>query len=321
MEYYNYLTNILQFNWVQIFRLLSIASIVMIILFAANCSSKTIQKAPAEEGLKQVTVDGIQIAYLEQGKGDPIVLVHGIPTSSYMWRNMIGPLSAHNKVYALDLPGFGFSDPPPNGDYSIDEYARVFEGFIKKLSIKNLTIICHDWGGPLAAKYVIRNPNNYSKLIILDTFLHNDLPPYPLVLKIAKIRPFGEIFFWMAGRLAVKQGILDGVVNKSTITDDIVDKYYSAHGNPDKIVDSMLGTLRVEYKEDISYIEKSLHLINKPTLIIWGEKDKYLPIYLGERIHKDIPHSKLVKLPNCGHFLPEDNPEETTKIIQDFLKM
>jgi pimeloyl-ACP methyl ester carboxylesterase len=80
--------------------------------------------------MKQVSVNGINISYIDEGEGMPLVLVHGIPTSSFLWRNMIGDLSARWRVIALDLPGFGFSDPPPNGDYSIHRYAGILESFL-----------------------------------------------------------------------------------------------------------------------------------------------------------------------------------------------
>ncbi len=81
----------------------------------------------------------------------------------------------------------------------------------------------------------------------------------------------------------------------------------------------MLGTLRVDFREDLEFIENNLKTIEKPTLILWGEDDTFLPLSLGERIHKDITGSKMERIPNCGHFVPEDQPERATKIIVEFL--
>ena len=82
----------------------------------------------------------------------------------------------------------------------------------------------------------------------------------------------------------------------------------------------MLGTLRIDYMVDLEFIEKNLKTIQKPTLILWGEKDIYLPISRGNRIHKDILGSQMERIPNCGHFIPEDQPELATKKIVAFLR-
>ena len=87
------------------------------ILIVAGCGTQKETKAPLERiPMKQVSVNGIHVSYIEQGEGRPLVLVHGIPTSSFLWRNMVEELSVHGRVIALDLPGFGLSDPPSNGD-------------------------------------------------------------------------------------------------------------------------------------------------------------------------------------------------------------
>lgn len=295
--------------------------LALIFMMVASCSAQQQAHPPSERySMKQVSVDGLNISYLEKGKGDPIVLVHGIPTSSFLWRNMIEELSAHGRVIALDLPGFGFSDPPHDGDYRISNYARVLEGFLEALSIEEATLICHDLGGPISLTYALRNPDKYERLIILDTFLHRDLPPWPLSMKMAKIRPIGEIFMWIGGKSVFRDGLEGGVIDKSRISEGIVERYYMPDGNPDKLNGSMLGTLRVDYMQDLEFIEKNLKTIQKPTLIIWGEKDSYLPVSLGNRIHKDITGSQMERIPNCGHFIQEDQPELATEIIVAFLK-
>ena len=297
-----------------------VLNIIVIFLMVVNGGSQEGAYPPSEGySMKQVSVEGINISYVEKGKGNPIVLVHGIPTSSFLWRDMIEELSAHGRVIALDLPGFGFSDPPRNGDYRISNYAHVLERFFDALSIERATLVCHDLGGPISLTYALRHPGNYERLIILDTFLHRDLPPWPLSMKIAKIWPIGEIFLWIGGKSILRSGLEEGVVNKSRISEGVVKRYYMPDGNPDKLNRSMLGTLRIDYMKDLKFIEKNLRTIQKPTLILWGEEDTFLPISLGERIHKDIMGSKMERIPNCGHFIPEDQPELATKTIVAFL--
>jgi pimeloyl-ACP methyl ester carboxylesterase len=138
-------------------------------------------------------------------------------------------------------------------------------------------------------------------------------------MRIAKIRPIGEIFMWLGGESIARAGLEGGVVDKSRISEGVVRRYYMPDGNADKLNRSMLGTLRTDYTEDLEFIEKNLKTIEKPTLILWGENDRYLPLSLGDRIHKDIMGSQMEKIPNCGHYIPEDQPELAAKIIVEFL--
>ncbi len=289
-------------------------------LMGVGCSAKKETEPQLEQiPMKQVSVEGINISYIEKGEGNPLVFVHGSPTSSFLWRDMIEELSAHGRVIALDLPGFGFSDPPNNEDYTISNYARILESFLEVLSVEQATLICHDYGGPIVLTYALRHPEKYNRLIILDTFLHSDLPPWPLSWKIAGIWPFGEIFMRLGGQYITRSALEEGVKDKSRISDGIVQRYYMPDGNPDKLNKTMIGTFRVDYMEDLKFIEKNLKTIEKPTLILWGEDDKFLPLSLGDRIHKDIKGSRMEIIPNCGHFVQEDKPEKATEIIIGFL--
>jgi pimeloyl-ACP methyl ester carboxylesterase len=288
-------------------------------LTVAGCSAQNDAAPPEADPMKQVSVEGINISYLEEGEGTPIVLVHGIPTSSYLWRDMIKELSAHGRVVAPDLPGFGLSDPPPNGDYSISSYARLLGSFLDALSIERGTLICHDFGGPITLTYALQHPENYERLVILDTFLHTDLPDWGILYKLARIWPIGEAFMGLGGRSIARSGLEAGVVDKSRITEDVLRHYYMPEGTPDKLNDTYLGTLRIDYLEDLKFIEKNLTTIDKPTLIVWGENDAFLPLSLGERIHGDIAGSKMKTIPGCGHFVQEDQPGKVTKMIVGFL--
>lgn len=294
--------------------------LAVVFLMIVGCGSPKDPKSQQDETwMKKVTVEGINISYIDEGEGMPIVLVHGIPTSSFLWREMVVGLAAHGRVIALDLPGFGLSDPPVDGDYSISNYAGLLESFLETLSIEGGVLICHDFGGPVTIMYALQHPDKYSRLIILDTFLHTDLPDWGLFMKIAKIWPIGEAIMGIAGESIIGSGLKAGVVNKPMITNEIVRRYYMPDGNADKLKTSFLGTLRVDYIKDLKFIEENLNSIDKPTMIVWGENDVFIPLSLADRIHQDIEGSKIEIIPNCGHFLQEDEPKKVTEIIASFL--
>jgi pimeloyl-ACP methyl ester carboxylesterase len=138
-------------------------------------------------------------------------------------------------------------------------------------------------------------------------------------MKIAKVWPVGELFMWLGGKAVARSGLEEGVADKSRISEEVVGRYYMPDGNPKKMNRTMLGTLRVDYAEDLAFIERNLRTIEKPTLILWGEEDTFLPLYLADLIHRDIKGSRMETIPNCGHFIQEDEPERATEIIVAFL--
>ena len=269
--------------------------------------------------MRQVSVDGISISYVDQGEGAPIVLVHGIPTSSFLWRDMIGKLSNHGRIIAPDLPGFGLSEPPPNGDYSISNYARLLESFLRALSIHGGTLVCHDFGGPITVTYALRNPDKYERLVIVDTFLDTDLPDWGLFPKLAGVKPVGEAVMTVAGDSIIRSGLKAGVIDKSRISEAVVRRYYRPDGSPDKLNATYLGTLRAGYEDDLRFLEDGLSSIDKPTLIVWADHDVYLPLSLGERIHRRIAGSTMEVIANSGHYVQEDQPDELAELIVGFL--
>ena len=124
----------------------------------------------------------------------------------------------------------------------------------------------------------------------------------------------------LGGKSITRAGLEAGVVDKSRISDEVFHRYYMADESPDKVNETYLGTLRADSTKDLKFIEDNLRTIDKPTLIVWAEEDAFLPLSLGERIHQRIAGSRFVKLPACGHFLQEDEPETVTKLIIEFLE-
>ena len=119
---------------------------------------------------KFVDVNGSQMHYVEQGEGAPIILVHGNPTSSYLWRNIIPGLSAHGRVIAVDLIGMGKSDKP-DIDYRFASHAEYFEGFVEALDLADVTLVLHDWGGGIGLDYAASHPENVKAIALMEAVM------------------------------------------------------------------------------------------------------------------------------------------------------
>ena len=105
-----------------------------------------------------VNVEGMRLHYLECGSGEPVLLLHGWPTSSFLWRNVMGHIGKKSRAIALDLPGFGASDKPLDASYSFRFYSRVLDGFLSALNIDKTSLAVHDLGGPVGLYWACRNP-------------------------------------------------------------------------------------------------------------------------------------------------------------------
>jgi len=253
-----------------------------------------------------VHLDGLQIHYVDEGYASrPVVMVHGNPAWSYMWRNLIPSVSAGHRTIALDLMGFGKSDKPNPTLHDFPHHARIIAGFIQSLGLRKIVLIVHDWGGPFALNYAVRNPENIAGLVILNTFLTTDFRIPPNVA--AKITP------------AI---IKDSSINPEKITEETMKAYWAPFPDDEsKITYQSFARMFPDTSYHPSYkpmkeIEQGLPNLKVPVLMVWGT-GKSGTAY-AERVSKTIPDCQL-KPVNAGHFVPEDAPQETAKLIVDFL--
>lgn len=125
---------------------------------------------------KMVDVYGCNIAYVDEGEGDPIVFLHGAPESSYIWRNIMPYLKPYGRIIAPDLPGHGYSDKP-DMTLRFPDYVNYIDGFIEKLGLEKVTFVLHDWGTILGSFYASRNPDNVQGIAMMESLV---LPFYPI---------------------------------------------------------------------------------------------------------------------------------------------
>ncbi|MBV7337442.1 haloalkane dehalogenase [Chloroflexi bacterium TSY] len=122
------------------------------------------------------TVNGSQMAYVEAGQGDPILFLHGNPTSKYLWRNVVPHLEDQGRVIAVDLIGMGESDKP-DIDYTFDTHSQYLDGFIEALALENITLVIHDWGSGLGFDYATRNEDNVKAIAFMEAAIAPAFPP------------------------------------------------------------------------------------------------------------------------------------------------
>ena len=275
---------------------------------------------PHADRSRFVNVDGIRIHYQEFGDvtQPTIVLIHGYTASVYVWKTAAPLLAdAGFRVIAVDLVGFGYSEKPRSFEYSIDAQARIVSRFMDRLGIGRAAIIGSSYGGAVAAILALDYSARVEKLVLVDAVINDDLKRHP-ILRLASIRGLGEIItpFLSDSRALHRWRMRGSLADPALVTDERVDSIrrplFAADGHH-----SLLATSRNWHAMRIS---RDAHLIRQPTLIIWGEDDKVIPIRDGYKLRDEISDSRLVVLKNCGHVPQEEQSVVFCEQIAEFCR-
>jgi len=263
-------------------------------------------------------VNGLRLHYLEAGEGDPILLLHGFPTSSHLYRNILPELGKTHRAIALDLPGYGLSDKPLDVSYDYDFYETVLNSFLDALGIGEIHLAVHDLGGPVGLYWAIQNPGRVPKLIILNTLVYPEtswaVKLFLIAMKTPGLRDFIVSPKGLVGTMQF------GVARKARITREVLTPYTAPFESPAarKALIKAGGGLGVR---GLAKIARELPGYPTSIRLIYGEKDRVLPDVAKTmaRLKRDHPEAELTALPNCGHFLQEDDPERVAQLISEFL--
>ena len=272
------------------------------------------------ENSRFVNVDGARVHYQEFGDAakPPIILIHGYTASVYVWKTAAPMLAdAGFHVIAVDLLGFGYSEKPSWFDYSIQSQARMVSRFMNRLGIGRATICGSSYGGAVALNLTLDNPESVEKLVLVDAVCNDDPKNHP-ILRLASLPGVGEAItpFLVDSKAFLRmrmQGTL-AKANHDMITDDRIESIrrplFAADGHH-----SVLATSRNWHA---NRLEQDAHLIDQPTLIIWGDQDTVIPIKNGYKLHEEILNSRFVILKDCGHVPQEEKSEIFTDLVSEF---
>jgi len=269
---------------------------------------------------KNLSLDGLadtplKIAYTDVGKGDPVILLHGIPTWSYLYHDVIPLLEPHCRVLAPDFLGHGYSDRRDCFDRSLRAQTQMILGFMDALGIDKATIVGHDTGGGVALIMGIEHPDRIQRLVLTNVVAYDSWPIDDMIdlgNPNWRSRPAAEIAAFVAS------GLSDGLHNLERLTPEfernIVAPYSDEEGKISLIrnassLNTNHTTMLVHHHPEIS----------APTLVLWGVHDPWQTIGDGERLAEEIPNAHLVRLENASHWLQQDAPEDFSGEILKFL--
>lgn len=279
---------------------------------------------------------GFKMHYVDEGEGEPIVMLHGEPTWGYLYRNFIPELSKTNRVIVPDHMGFGKSETPQDREYTLKTHVGNLSALIDELGLQDITFVIQDWGGPIASAYSVRNLERVKRFCVLNTILMGggrasgttQQEPTPWFKWIGEHHDAGtldETLGHLGSNILSVMKII-GFENSAAV-DDAWIRAYSAPF-PDKAscigaiefpLDAYLGRIVPYVMEQRDNIAK---LGEKPAMMVEGMKDHAIaPQRAMENFRTLYPDGPIVTLPNAGHFCQEDAPEIIVPLIQQFLQM
>ena len=262
---------------------------------------------------------GLRMHYLDEGEGKPVLLLHGEPTWSYLYRKMIPGLSGSHRVIAPDYLGFGRSDKPTDISwYTYDRHVDSIVQLLHHLDLRDTTLVVQDWGGPIGLRVAVENAEHFARLVILNTGVMRPGPnwPSPAFLQwrdFAEKNPDLPVGF---------------IIQASTVADlspEVIAGYEAPWPNAESKAGVASFPLLVPLSEsdpgaaEMTRTGDALRGWGTPVLVAFSDSDPIFPQAAGERMAGRIPGARFTPITGASHFLQEDKGEEIGEVILDFL--
>ena len=269
------------------------------------------------------------VAYYEEGNGEPLLLLHGCPFSSYIWRKVIAHLSPRYRCLAPDLLGLGDTETQEGADWSLRAQAGMVVGFLDALSIEQAHVVGHDHGGAIAQLLASEHPERLDRLVITNAEAYDNWPSEeerPFV-RATQVPVLGDVVLWAWSRrplfrLALKEAkaVYDSEVLSAELLDGYIRANLSDRHRRAKTRRFLAGQFDPENNRVTMDLLGGLRRFDHPTLLVWAKDDPHFGPEWGERLLRDIPGAvRLELLPETGHLLMEERPERFAALVGEFL--
>jgi haloalkane dehalogenase len=255
-------------------------------------------------------VDGLRLAHLDEGEGEPVVFVHGEPTWSYLWRKVIGPVrDAGYRCIAPDHAGFGRSDKPTElGWYSYDRHTELFVGLLDALDLAGATVVVHDWGGPIGLRAAVERPERIARMVIMDTGLFTGEQ---------RMSDAWQVFRAFVERTEdLPIGMLVSNATARGMDDEVTAAYEAPFPTPESKAGARAFPLMLPTSPEMpgaaagKRVLEALRSDERAKLCLWADADPIIPFEVGERFAAAIGAEPPEMIENASHFLQEDAGEE-----------
>ena len=279
--------------------------------------------------------NGFLMHYVDEGprQANPIILLHGEPTWGYLYRKFIPELSKSYRVVVPDMMGFGKSETPQDKEYTLKTHVENLCGLIDHLKLTNITFVGQDWGGPITAAYSIRNLNKVKSFVLINTLFgyskeerpKNLSPWFQWINKHYQDKTLDGILGELGSTLLSVMKI-PNFTNNTIINDTWINAYSAQFPDRASCIGAINFPLDALLNRIVPYIVEGIKqgdlksLCSKPAILAYGMKDKAIePDYAIRDFKALFPGSKVVEMPNAGHYSQEDEPELLINLIKEFM--
>ncbi len=269
-------------------------------------------------------LDGGRLHYIERGRGDPLLMVHGNPTWSFFYRRLIDEFAPRYRCIAVDNMGCGLSDKPQSYRYRLDQHIENLLRLIERLDLQRITLVVHDWGGPIGLGAAVEQPERIARLVIMNTACFP--PPYvPWRIHACRIPVLGgwmvrglNLFCTGATRMATAQaGGLPAEDREGLLRP--YDSWHNRVAVHRFVLDIPRGPHDPTWQRLVRIEQRMRLLADRPALIVWGMQDWCFRPECLRRIQKLLPDARSLEIPTAGHYVLQDAGPDCIAAIRSFL--
>ena len=264
-------------------------------------------------------VGGVGVHYQEAGESNApaMILIHGFATSNLVWSKVFLDLAAGGfRVIAPDLLGYGYSDKPRDLDYTIARQAEMVVGLMKRLHIERAVLVSSSYGAAVAVTVALDHPDMVEKLVLVGA-VNNNKPTRYLLMRLFSSPVIGDILspLLVGSRRLLRLRMKRVYDRHSWVLDE---RRVEARHLPLRTRNAHRAVIRTVRRWDAERVSRDAHLLTQPTLLLWGDTDREVPLADGKRLHDQISGSRLIVFRDCGHLPHEEYPEVFTKLVLQF---
>lgn len=266
-----------------------------------------------------VEVDGVRVHYQEAGAADapPMILIHGFATSNLVWSKVFLDFAAGGfRVIAPDLLGYGYSDKPRDLEYTIARQAEMVVNLMAQLGLERAILVGSSYGAAVAVTITLDHPNMVAKLILVGA-VNNNKPTRYLLMRLFGSPIIGDILSpLLVGSRRLLRLRMKRVYDRHAWVLD--ERRVEARHLPLRTRNAHRAIIRTVRRWDAERVSRDAHLLTQPTLLLWGDTDREVPLQDGKRLHEAIAGSRFIVFRDCGHLPNEEYPELFTKLVLEF---
>ena len=269
-----------------------------------------------------VVINGLQVHVRDEGPRDdpvPLVLLHGTSASLHTWEGWVADLKGQRRVIRFDLPAFGLTGPNLQNDYTMETYVATVEAVVNAMGIQDFVLVGNSLGGQVAWATAAALPQRVRKLVLIDAAGYPMEPQsIPIGFRIARIPSVRRLAEVILPRGVILSSLRNVYGDPDQVTAELVDRYYELtlrEGNRKALAYRFDQMQKVDVAKSVA----TIRALKVPTLILWGGKDRLIPLENGRRFAADIAGSQLLVFDDLGHVPQEEDPQRTVQALRKFL--